>query len=356
MSLLQNRKKIILIAISILVFLIVAIWFIYAMIQAGNRQQISRRNVPKQEASAPPNPSPLNPTTSPTLAEAHKEEIEYMKKHGKYFKLDFNNTEQDNVTDIEDQVVVRAIKQSQETEQKNNMLWQYFWQQASQEIDQNTRSRGMILSLHGKPAEVKQTKKESHYPCRVEAVTTSAVHAVVNKEFPLRLQVVSSSGECAFSLPIGSVLNGSVKADFDIMRAIATLHSVVLPNGKVLPFKGYLLGPDNEYGIGLKVIKNYNKYILLSAIMGGISTGFKTARQVEEANARGATKTQCYEWGCETTEEVVKRNATREGLIAGGEYIFNSLTQGILKYLGRRSPIVVTIPAGYPVVVVPSGA
>lgn len=296
--------------------------------------------------SSVPNPSPLNPAKSPNVDKAQKEEIDWLKKHGKYFdwgKDALMGDRQEKPKVPETKVV--TVRPASNTDAEKQMLWETFWKSFPPD---KAKGGTLSLAMAGDAGESRGRQGPSfeyRAGCPFKATVLRSSYATLKSETPL-LMKVTDPANCA-GLPVGTVVVASMKADYSSFRANVQVHSLSLPGGSNVPAKGFVMGPDGLPGVGHKVVRNDRKTLGLASLFEGIGAGFKAARE-------DSTETTCYEWGCEQ-KETKSDNRLQEGIVEGVGTFMGGVADGIVGEYRQVSPIVVTVPQGFPVEIVLEG-
>ena len=295
------------------------------------------------------NPTPLTPTASPTLSQAHQDEVEWLKKQGKYF--DWRDTVQAEAppppaaAPPSPQREVLYVSYERTTEEQ--MLREMFWGSYD---GHRTSSGGMISvasigSQHGQ-AESHAGRPSSisnlRYGCPVPGVVMRSTYATTKSDNFVMIRV-NDPTNCA-GLPPGSILVGSSRADYSVFRAATSIQSISLPTGESFPVGGIVLGADGAPGIGYQVTRNDRKMLGLGALFAGTSAGAEAAR-------KDSSQVTAYDWGFEQSQNK-SDNRLREGVLEGSSTMLKMMADGIVDEYRQVSPIVVTVPQGLPVEVV----
>jgi hypothetical protein len=318
----------------VILFLSVASYLVFSG-EKKSRPQTSFPNV-----ATTPNPSPLNPANSPNVAKAQEAEIEWLKKHGKYFE--WGDAEEKNNEKPQkkqpDQVVVVA-KPSRSAEEK--MIWETFWKNfPPSKVEGGMLSLALASTAGG--GDTQGTTSSFRTGCPFRATVMRSSYATLKSSTPL-LMKVADPANCA-GLPVGTIVVASMQADYSSFRANVQIESLSLPDGTSVKAKGFAMGPDGLPGVGHKVVRNDRKTVGLSSLFEGIAAGARAARE-------DSTQTTCYEWGCEQTQ-TQNDNQLQEGILEGAGTMLSGIANGIVQEYKQVSPIVVTVPENFPVEIV----
>ena len=291
---------------------------------------------------AKPNPSPLNPTTSPNVSKAQDAEVQWLKAQGKYFSWG----EEAEPGKLDPAPPVKPVAK-QNTNAERDMIRKSLWNFYAG----FGKPLGGALSFASAGEAQYPTSGPSPAPpwrlgCPVAGVVVRSTYATTTAETPLMVKVTDPAN-CA-GLPAGTIVLASLKADYSTFRAVATVSSLSLPSGESCQVAGTVLGSDGLPGIGYKVTRNDRKMIGLGAVIAGLSDGVSAAR-------KDSTETTAYEWGYQQTQSK-SDNRLEEGILEGGSTFFGKIADGILNEYKQTSPIVVAIPEGLPVEVVLTAA
>ncbi len=308
------------------------------------------------DISTVPNPSPLNPASSPNVDRAHREEIEWLKRHGKYFEWGKDALMGDRAERTEHvgpapsgsiaKPATTYVHQGSEEERR--MIWETFWKNFPPD-----KAEGALVSLaaatQGSLQQTGATGTASSLPfrtgCPFKATVMRSTFATLNDENPILMEV-QDPANCA-KLPVGTLIMGIAKADYSSFRAKVKLSSISLPNGTSMNVKGFALGPDGVPGVGHQVVRNDRKTLGLASLFAGIGAGFEASREDSQ-------EIVCDRWGC--MQQTTKNdNRLQEGVRQGVATFMGGLARGIVGEYQQVSPIVITIPQGFPIEVILEG-
>ena len=300
----------------------------------------------------PQNNSPLNPTSSPTLAQAHQKEVEWLKAHGQFFEFGQVTETKKTPPPKPEYVSYEAPPASPPPPPRINMakvheeqiLWRQFYDTGGK-----LAGEGAMLDVEysrGASGPMEKYIEGMRLGCPVKGTVLRSALADMQTEAPLVVKI-TEAGNCA-NLPVGTLVTASLHVNYSTFRARGEITGISLPDGEFVPAKGYVLGPDGVDGVGYRVIRNDRKGVAFDALTSGIAEGLSTVAETPQN-----VEMQCYEWGCTTIQE--DEDLTLKGVTAGIGGAFDRIAEGIRAEYGKISPIVITVPQNFPVEVVFEG-
>ena len=326
--------------------LCVALVSVVLVFSAKMKKDPDREPFRPPKVVAKPNPSPLNPTTSPNVSEAQDVEVQWLKKQGKYFSWG-EEAKPDNPEPAPPVKPAVRPRLNRNTGAERDMIRQALWNSYAGFGKPLGGALSASVSNEAQgPAAGSSLASRWRTGCPVAGVVIRSTYATTKAETPLMIKITDPAN-CA-GLPAGTIVLASLKADYSTFRAVATVSSLSLPSGESCRMGGTVLGSDGLPGIGYKVTRNDRKMIGLGAVFSGLSSGMAAARE-------DSSETTAYEWGYQQTQ-TRSDDRLKEGALEGGSAFFEKISDGIVNEYGQVSPIVVTVPEGLPVEVVLTAA
>lgn len=303
-------------------------------------------------AATAPNANPQMDTKNPELYSAQKDEIEYLKKHGRYFGSDVLDKPIEAQADktlhermLQQQRQQRDEAASREAARKareKRMLWAKFWNgnppgRLQGEIlgDPMDTDKGRIVSA----AEVLKIRPG----CPVGGELLRGSYGLIGSPTPVLIKITDPAN-CA-GLPAGTIVIASARADYSVFRAITSVTSVSLPDGRSYKTTGEVLGSDGLPGVGYKVVRNDRKGMTAAALLAGIGAG------ANAISTNTGTTTIVSQSGI-VQQPTNQQSNMVVGLGRGVGAFGTDMANGLAAEYSLISPIVVTMPQGLPVEVV----